>query len=102
MAYEGLDYLDTHVWGGWEPTSNLHQELQARRERLAPLGRLAKYVYECGRCYRDVWYDWDDTGLQYLAGTKTPCRCYHQPPAPESKPPPKEVRFEDTPFWKKV
>ena len=102
MEAQGLGDIDPHVWGGWEPTSDLQQELQARRERLASLGRLARYEFQCDRCYQFVWFDADDTEIQYLAGTKNPCRCYHQPPTPESPPPQEEVRFEDAPFWKKV
>ena len=102
METQGLGDIDTNVWHGWDDTSPLREELKARRERLNHLGRMALYVYSCAGCHQRVWYDYDDTDIQYLADTKTPCRCYHSTPAPEPAPTTQQVRFEDTPFWKKV
>jgi len=101
VEIQGLGDIDTNVWEGWGDHSKLQQELDARRERLSSLGRMALYVYSCAGCHQRVWYDYDDTDIQYLADTKTPCRCYHSSPVPEPEAPIQQVRFEETPFWKR-
>lgn len=68
--------IDPNVWEGWGDSSLLRDEISKRRARLAHLGRMARYEYQCGQCYKYVWFDADDSGLEYMAGTKDINPCY--------------------------
>ena len=105
MEVESSTVIDPNVWEGWGNSSLLREEISKRRERLAHLGRMARYEYQCGRCYTYVWFDADDSGLEYNAGTRDTHPCYAvqpvfvQQPVVQQPAPVQQPTVEPNKYW---
>jgi hypothetical protein len=97
VEVESPTVIDPNVWEGWGDSSLLQEELAKRRERLAPLGRMARYEYLCGACRKYVWFDADDTGKEFMAGSKVDHPCYDFQSVPEQEPEPEQE--PRSPYW---